>query len=216
MELINEIKMYISELLLGIIIKIVPDNNEGLELIIAIRNYLIKNMIKKDTQQLNMREFGFKNFPTDEKCKINVKENMLEKAIGLAVKYHAGQVDKANIPYILHVLTVMLSLDSEEEKIVATLHDIVEDTEMTLEKLQEEGFSNTIVEAVEAMTREKDEKYEAYIDRLSQNILAIKVKLADIKHNLDVTRVPSTVETNLKLHINAYHKLKAILQKTHK
>ena len=80
------------------------------------------------------------------------KKNLLERAIELAVKHHKGQTDKAGKAYILHPLRLMMAVNTNEEKIVAVLHDIVEDTDITLEDLRNEGFSNAIVDAIECVT----------------------------------------------------------------
>ena len=115
----------------------------------------------------------------------------LEDAILLAVKNHKGQIDKAGQPYILHPLRLILKMDTEEERIVAVLHDIIEDTPVTINELQEKGFSERIVDAVVCLTKKDGERYNEYIERVATNPLAKKVKLADLEDNINLTRLPT-------------------------
>jgi len=112
----------------------------------------------------------------------------LEDAIALAVAAHHGQRDKADQTYILHPLRVMMRLDTDEERTVAILHDVVEDTPYTLERLRELGYPENILGALDALTRRQDETYEAFIERLRPLALARRVKLADLEDNMDVRR----------------------------
>jgi len=130
--------------------------------------------------------------------------NHLEKALAIAVKGHMGQKDKAGRPYILHPLRVMSQMSTEETMIVAVLHDLVEDTEWTIEALRLEGFSEEIIEAVDTLTHQEQDSYEEYIQRIKANPLALKVKLADLKDNLDITRISKLTEKDLK-RIEKYH-----------
>lgn len=107
----------------------------------------------------------------------------LENAILIATKAHYGQIDKHGEPYILHPLTVMQNVESESEKIVAVLHDVIEDTDVTLDDLEKEGFSNEVLEALNCITKKNGEDYIEYLARVKNNPLALKVKFADIKHN---------------------------------
>lgn len=113
----------------------------------------------------------------------------LDTALKIAIEAHAGQVDKAGMPYILHPLRVMLALSTEEERIVAALHDVVEDSSVTLEDLAWAGFSESVVEAVALLTHSEDESYEAYIGRISLHSLAKRVKLADLEDNMNFRRL---------------------------
>lgn len=115
--------------------------------------------------------------------------NDVEKALSIARKAHAGQIDKAGCEYINHPIHVADSLNTEDEKIVAYLHDVVEDSSMTIEDLSREGFSETIIQAIAAITKRKHESYERYIKRIANNPLARKVKIADLRHNSDLTRL---------------------------
>jgi len=112
----------------------------------------------------------------------------LERAIELAAHAHAGQMDDQGEPYILHPLRLMQSLTDSDARIVAVLHDVIEDTEVTLEELQEAGFSITIIDAVRVMTKESGMNYRDYVVRLADNSLAKQVKLADLRDNARLDR----------------------------
>lgn len=131
-------------------------------------------------------------------------------ALELAVEKHKNQTDKAGNPYILHPLHVMENVNSKEGKIVAILHDIIEDTYITENYLLKIGLSKRIVDAVVALTRSEDIDYQEYIKNLSSNPLAKEVKLADLEHNMDLKRLPTLeekdLERNRKYQI-AYHYL---------
>lgn len=113
----------------------------------------------------------------------------LERAIAIAAEAHAGQQDKAGESYILHPLRVMQRVGTNEERIVAVLHDIVEDTSWTLQQLANEGFSSAVVDAVDALTRRENETYEDFVVRAGKNALARPVKLADLADNMELTRI---------------------------
>lgn len=115
----------------------------------------------------------------------------LEQAISLAAKQHEGQVDKANAPYILHPLRVMLNTPTIEHKIVAVLHDILEDTETTIEDLYQFGFQEHIIDAIVALTKKQGETRLEAAQRARQNPIARVVKLADINDNMDLSRIQS-------------------------
>ena len=126
------------------------------------------------------------------------KKLYLDRAIELAKQHHEGQTDKAGKPYIEHPLRVMNQVESEEEKIVAVLHDIVEDTDISLDDLRNEGFSKEVVDAVECLTKQDGENYDSYIERISFNPLAVKIKLADLEDNRDLTRLPEVTDKDLE------------------
>lgn len=109
----------------------------------------------------------------------------------MATAAHKGQVDKAGVDYIRHPITVAESLNTEDEQIVALLHDIVEDTEVTLADLRSEGFSETVLQAIYCLTHKENEPRDTYLRRVAQNPLAVKVKLADLAHNSDLNRLLS-------------------------
>ncbi len=128
----------------------------------------------------------------------------LERAIQLATEAHQGQVDKAGHPYILHPLRVMFRVKTVEERIVAVLHDTIEDTSLTAEDLQREGFSSRVIEAIQCLTKNPGESYEQFIDRIKDNVLASRVKRADIRDNMDLSRLPSVSEKDLT-RMKKYH-----------
>ena len=117
-------------------------------------------------------------------------EHLFDKAMRLAVHAHAGHVDRAGKPYLLHVLQVVGGCgDDLMASTVAALHDVVEDSALTLRDLKEQGFPQAVVEAVDALTRREGEAYEDCIERVSKNVLATKVKRSDLLSNLDVRRL---------------------------
>ena len=113
----------------------------------------------------------------------------IEETIILASKAHAGQIDKAGKPYIFHPLRIMLKMDGEEEIMSALLHDVVEDTPVTLSTLKELGYSENVLQAVEILTHSPDVEYFDYVRRCRTNKLARKVKEADASDNFDLTRI---------------------------
>lgn len=115
----------------------------------------------------------------------------IKAAIRIARIAHAGQLDKAGKPYIEHPLRVMerMNPDDVEGRVVAVLHDVVEDTEITLDDLRDCGFSETIVRAVDALTHPKTEPRKDYLRRVAANALALRVKLADVADNSSEHRI---------------------------
>ncbi|MDK0538727.1 GTP pyrophosphokinase [Clostridium perfringens] len=113
-------------------------------------------------------------------------EEQLKLAIKLASINHFGQKDKSNKPYILHLLYVMNKIDDVKCKIVGVLHDILEDTDITRNDLLNYGFSEDIVIAVEILTKHKNQRYMDYIENIKRNNIARKIKLIDLKHNMDL------------------------------
>ncbi|WP_339071470.1 HD domain-containing protein [Pseudomonas idahonensis] len=118
----------------------------------------------------------------------------LERAIAIAARAHAGQVDKGGAPYILHPLRVMLRLSEPREQLVAVLHDVIEDSPVTLEQLRGEGFSEEVLQALAALTKVEGEDYSGFIRRAAQNPLARRVKRADLAENSDLSRIPEPSE----------------------
>jgi len=128
----------------------------------------------------------------------------LDQAISIATKAHAGQLDKAGQPYILHPLRLMFKFQAKDEMIVAVLHDVVEDSSFTLESLKEYGFSEVIINAIESLTKNKGETYEDFVSRVSNNDLARKIKIEDIRDNLDLTRLDKITPKDLA-RVEKYH-----------
>jgi len=136
---------------------------------------------------------------------------MLQRAIKIANKAHEGQVDKAGQPYIEHPLRVMNMGDTDDERIVGVLHDVIEDSDWTFEKLLKEGFSIEVVEALRCLTKlSKDEPYEKFIKRIKKNPLAVKVKINDLIDNMDIRRLAYISEKDVKRlrkYLKAYKQL---------
>jgi len=129
----------------------------------------------------------------------------LERAIEIAVSAHKGVFDKGGNPYILHPLRVMMLLTTKDEKIVGVLHDVVEDSEdWDFDKLKAEGFSDTVLDSLRSVAKfSEDEDYDAFIQRGLDNSIGRAVKIADIKDNLDVTRIGELKDKDLK-RLNKY------------
>ena len=113
----------------------------------------------------------------------------LEQAISIASLAHEGQLDKAGEPYILHPLRVMMKLKDEKQRIVAVLHDVIEDTGVTDMNLIIQGLEIDLINVILTLTRNKNESYDEYIDRISKDEFAIQVKLADLEDNMDMSRL---------------------------
>jgi len=109
-----------------------------------------------------------------------------DHALAIAVKAHQGQTDKVGEPYILHPLRIMFKMSNETERMVALLHDVVEDSPLTLDDLRKAGFPDTVIEAVDGLTRRDHEDYEVYVERASRNPLARKIKVADLEDNMNL------------------------------
>jgi len=122
----------------------------------------------------------------------------LARAIALAAQYHEGQTDKGGRPYVFHPLRLMLKALTEQEQIAAVLHDTIEDTDLTLDDLRKEGFSDEIVEAIDRLSRREDETYREFILRIKENRLAARVKILDLQDNMDLTRIKKPSEKDQK------------------
>ena len=138
----------------------------------------------------------------------------LQRAISIAVEAHEGQVDKGGNPYILHPMRVMMSLRTVDEMIVGVLHDVVEDCSdrgFGWERLEKEGFSKTVLDALKSVTKTPEEErhfktlngedrvtaYLRFVDRAKSNSIGRRVKRADIYDNLNVTRIDKLTEKDL-------------------
>lgn len=131
--------------------------------------------------------------------------NLLEEAIALAVKAHRGQVDKGGHPYILHPLRLMLQMETENEMVVAVLHDVVEDSETGLDDLRAAGFPEEVISAIECLTKRKGEDYDAFIRRAATNPLARRVKIADLEDNMNLARISEVRSKDLE-RLAKYHR----------
>lgn len=115
--------------------------------------------------------------------------DMLNKALEIARKAHAGQTDKGGDTYVFHPVRVALHCHTEEEKIVALLHDVVEDTDITLDDLRNEGFSAEVLDALRCLTKIEGEDYMDFVRRVATNLLATQVKIHDLRDNMDISRL---------------------------
>ena len=122
----------------------------------------------------------------------------LNRAINIAIDAHKELKDKVGKPYITHVMRVMERCKTEEEKIVAALHDVVEDTSISIDDLRKAGFSEKVLAAVAALTQNKGETKANYIERVRENPLAIRVKLNDLEDNMDIRRLPEISDTDVE------------------
>ncbi len=127
-------------------------------------------------------------------------EVLYARAMQIASLAHAGQTDKGGNPYIEHPIAVAGQLEEDELKVVAILHDVLEDSDMTAENLLKSGFPCEIIEAVQVLTYKKTDPgtYEEYIARVAKNRMAKAVKISDIRHNMDLSRIPNPGTRDLK------------------
>ena len=133
------------------------------------------------------------------------------EAMKLAYRAHHGQVDKSGVPYIFHPIHLAEQMDDEYSTCVALLHDVVEDTDVTLEQLAA-IFPQEVIDAVALMTHSKDEPYPEYVARVATNPISRKVKLADLRHNSDHTRMPEADPAKLAYFQEKYRKAFEILE----
>ena len=134
-----------------------------------------------------------------------------KKAMKLCYEAHKDQVDKSGLPYVFHPAHVAEQMTDEATTIVALLHDVVEDTDYTLEDLAAEGFGKDILEAVALMTHEDDVPYLDYVAKLKNNPIARAVKLADLAHNSDLSRI-GEVDDETRKRLEKYKKATALLK----
>lgn len=135
----------------------------------------------------------------------------LERAIAIAAAAHEGQVDKGGAPYILHPLKVMMRVNTLEERIVAVLHDVVEDCGISFDDLRKEGFSEAVLTAIESVTKVSGESYEAFVERAAQNPIGWVVKLADLEENSDLSRIAQPSWEDLE-RIEKYRRAMGVLR----
>ena len=134
----------------------------------------------------------------------------LAKALEVAAAAHTGRFDRYGRPYLLHPLRVMERLKTEEERMTALLHDVVEDSAITLDDLRREGFSAEVVAAVDALSKREGEAYPGYLARVEQNPLARRVKIADLEDNMDLRRfreITPADRERLNRYLDAWHRL---------
>lgn len=135
----------------------------------------------------------------------------IERAITIALHAHAGQRDRAGEAYILHPLRMMMAAEDEPTQIVAVLHDVVEDSAVTLDDLREAGFGAEIVAAVDSLTRRAEEDYAAFTRRVAQNLLAVRVKRLDLRDNMNVLRLRPPLSADDFDRLNQYRQAWEVL-----
>ena len=126
------------------------------------------------------------------------EQSMFDLALSIAKKAHKGQYDKAGVDYIEHPLFVASLVDTQEEKAVALLHDVLEDSPYTTEELILAGLPETVVSAVQILTKKKGQDYQQYLELVKSSPIARRVKLADLKHNSDLSRLATVTEKDLE------------------
>lgn len=138
----------------------------------------------------------------------------LERAIALAAEAHAGQVDKVGTPYILHPLRVMQAQNTVDAMIVAVFHDVVEDCKgWSFERLAAEGFTTDMIEALRSVTKVEGEAYEDFVRRAAANPIGRAVKIADLRDNLDISRIAQLTERDMA-RVNKYKRAIQLIQET--
>ena len=121
-----------------------------------------------------------------------------KKAMQICFNAHKNQLDKSGLPYIYHPIRVAEQMKDEKTIVVALLHDVVEDTDITINDIISLGFDEDIVEALKCMTHDKTVSYFDYIKKISTNSIATKVKLADLRDNMDLSRLDNVNDEDLK------------------
>ncbi len=140
-----------------------------------------------------------------------VYSKLINKTLAFIYNAHAGAFDKCGVPYVFHPLTVASNMDDENSTLLALLHDVVEDTEYTFEDIKALGIPDEVIEGLKLLTHDKDEDYFSYVTKIKQNPLATKVKLADLKHNSDLSRMEKVTDYDLE-RVKKYNKAKEILE----
>ncbi len=124
--------------------------------------------------------------------------SLTKKALKICFESHKEQVDKSGMPYVFHPFHLAEQMADEATTVVALLHDVVEDTAISFEDLEKQGFSDEIMVALKLLTNDKNIPYMDYVAEIKKNTIATKVKLADLKHNSDLTRLSVVDEKSLK------------------
>ena len=130
----------------------------------------------------------------------------IERAVAIAATAHDGQRDKAGVPYLLHPLRMMMRMNNPAAMMAAVLHDVVEDTDWTLDQLRVEGFSAEVLSAVDCLTNRAGESYDEFIARVQGNEIARQVKRADLEDNMDIRRIAELSAKDLA-RLEKYHRV---------
>ena len=137
---------------------------------------------------------------------------LTRKALRIAFDAHKEQIDKTGLPYIFHPFHLAEQMETEDEVCAALLHDVVEDSDMTLDDLRSHGFSENVLAALALLTHDDDTEYMAYIETIKPNPLAARIKLEDLRHNSDVTRLDE-IDERMKQRHEKYRAAMDILSK---
>ena len=142
-----------------------------------------------------------------------IYSDLTKKSLYISYNAHKNQVDKSGMPYVFHPFHLAEQMDDEYSVCVALLHDVVEDTDITIEDLRVEGFPKEIINAIEMMTHNDSVPYLDYVKIIKNNPIARKVKLADLKHNSDLSRLDKIDDKALE-RVEKYKKAIGILQES--
>lgn len=154
-----------------------------------------------------------KYFSEEELTKLRENNDLMYKSLEIVTKLFNDKEDKGNMPYVIHLLKVYSGVSDYIEKVCALLHDVVEDTDITYEDLKSVGYNDEVISVLTILTKLKGEDYKDYINRIikSDNIHAMNIKLSDLKHNMDITRIknptPNDVMRISKRYEPAYQKI---------
>ena len=136
---------------------------------------------------------------------------MTKKALKLTYEVHKDQVDKSGMPYVFHPFHLAEQMEDEISTVVALLHDVVEDSKYTLADLVERGFSEPVIKSLDLLTHRSSDSYMEYIEKLSIDPVARKVKLADLEHNSDLSRLDKLTEKD-RNRVEKYRKANLFLK----
>ena len=140
-----------------------------------------------------------------------IYSDAVKKAVAVAYEAHRGMFDRGGFPYICHPLHVAEQMTTEDSTVAALLHDVVEDTNMTLDDLRALGFNKEVMRALTLLTHDKSVPYMAYVAKIKTNRIAREVKLADLRHNSDISRLPGVSGVDLE-RLEKYKKAIALLE----
>ena len=152
-------------------------------------------------------------FDQEEYLKLKDNSDLTYKSLEIITKLFNDKVDKGGFPYVVHLLKVYEGVNNYIEKICALLHDVIEDTNVTYNDLKDIGYNKEVIDILKVLTKKKGEDYRDYIDRIikSNNLHAINIKLSDLRHNMDITRIKNPTgndyERISKRYEPAYQKL---------
>ena len=135
---------------------------------------------------------------------------LTKKALKLCFEAHKEQVDKTGMPYVFHPFHLAEQMDDEISTVCALLHDVIEDTEITPEILRQMGFPNTVIEVLKLLTHDEAVPYMDYVENISRHPIAKKIKIADLLHNSDLTRL-DTVDENARKRNQKYQEALRVL-----